>query len=248
MTWGLKLAFLCLLVAGIAGEAWSRYARAVDTRQEAIALAQAQTGKLQARYTALLAEQAALQSSGANEPMLWQAVDGGVPHMEIQTALADLTADTGTALKSLQVKDTQIAPLVSALRVTMEIEADLYQWQQLLARFHQNEPVILPLAAAVPDNLNISTKSTNTNAVTARATSISSRVIPRNRRISTHRFNPGKPVPPARVKDFDGHVPDGITVDRTTRQAQPVAPDPAPGLAAPFPRCQRPHRAIDCQP
>ena len=130
----------------IAGEISSRYFGAVETRKEAIALAQSQAETLRARQAELSAEKVALEQEQASAPALWRTSDDLPPIGDAQNALVDLATASGAVLKSLRSEDGAPIGSVSVMRLTLEVEADIAEWQDLVRRVHQNVPTILPVS------------------------------------------------------------------------------------------------------
>ena len=145
----LKLIAFVLIALAVGGEFWSRYSSAVAEHGDAIELAEGQIERLSERREQIIMESAALRTAQTDIPELWSSDGDEPPFGEAQGALASLVSETGAVLKSLAVEDLQSIGSVDAMRVTLEVEADLSEIQQLIQRLHANAPVILPVSAEV---------------------------------------------------------------------------------------------------
>ncbi len=138
---------LTLIAAIVAFEVYSQHAQKIAYLEASIVLAESQTAALTSQYDALQKEKEATEHAWASAPALWTSNDDTAPYGGAQATLASLAVENGATLKGFQTGGDQDLGGLTAMRMTLELEADTETWQKLLQGIHQNSPTILPLSA-----------------------------------------------------------------------------------------------------
>lgn len=126
--------------------AWIVTTRVFEARAEAaqardLALSQAeQLTKNIRQYKASLE---AAESSQAETPMLWPTMNDAPPISAAQRAINEIINNAGGTLLSLSGGQPTTIGNVAALRLTLEAEGDLSQWQRVMQTISQHEPILL---------------------------------------------------------------------------------------------------------
>lgn len=169
MTMWYKLATVAIIAIALF-EGHSRYVNAVQAREDSLKMAQSQVATLSAQYAELGEQKEALARERSQAPALWQTQDDGTPPVgEAQNTLVEIANKSGAVLKSLSADDDRDIGLMKSMRMVLEVEADVAQWQVIMKQIHENVPTILPVAVEMR-RLNRNTADTDYSPTLVRFT------------------------------------------------------------------------------